>query len=81
MAVTLDSLRRDLANGAAAEASVQRAAGEIRRAAAQRRETVQSRIAELVPLVNRSQGAADEYQRLIAERGQLDIVLAGDAHE
>lgn len=76
MAITPDSLRRDLANGAAAEAGVHRAASEIRRAAEERRATVQNRIGELVPLVNRSPGAADEYQRLIAERGQLDIVLA-----
>jgi hypothetical protein len=76
MTITPDSLRRDLADGAAAAGRTQQSEGEIRRAAEQRREAIQTRIAELVPLVNRSPGAADEYQALIRERGQLDVVLA-----
>lgn len=81
MAITPDSLRRDLANGAAAETRADQSAGEIHKSAQERRQAVQARIAELVPLAQRSEGAAAEYQSLIAERGQLDLVLAGGAHE
>lgn len=81
MSITPDSLRRDLVSGAAAATRVEQSAGEIQRAAEHRRDAVQNRIAELLPLVNRSTGAAQEYQQLIAERGQLDLVLAGDAND
>jgi len=79
MATTPESLRRDLADGAAASQRADSSAEQIRAAAAQRRAVVQQRIDELVPLVQRSPSAADEYQALVAERGRLDIVLAGGA--
>ena len=45
-------------------------------AAEQRRAVIEADLAKLRPRVDLDADAADKYQDLIAERGQLDIVLA-----
>ena len=77
MTITSESLRSDLAGLADAGARTAASATRIRDAARDRRDTVQSRLDELRPLTSTDHGAVDEYQALIAERGQLDVVLAG----
>jgi hypothetical protein len=75
MTTTTDSLRRNLADGSSASARADQSAEEIRKAAAERREVVGARLVELSTKAISNPGAADEYQALIRERGELDLVL------
>lgn len=75
MTITPDSLKRDLADGAAASAKADRSGEEIRRAAESRREQVQARLSELRPTTGFDADAAQEYGDLVRERGELDLVL------
>lgn len=77
MTVTPDMLKRHLADGAALTQSVQRSSEAIQQAARERREVVAAKLAELTPRVHTDKAAADEYEAMIAERGRLDLVLAG----
>lgn len=74
MTISPDSLRADLV-GLAKEAA--KSAGTARRieaAAGERRATVDERLKAIRPRTVLDQAAADEYQALTLERGQLDIV-------
>lgn len=75
MTITPDSLRRDLADGTAAAARADRSAAEIRKSAEARREVVADRMAKLFHTAEGSAEAGDEYQALVRERGELDLVL------
>ena len=77
MTITPDSLRSDLAGLGADAVKTEQSADQIKYGARVRREEVNARLVELRSKVITDDGAADEYQALIAERGQLDIVLAG----
>jgi len=68
-------MRRRLAELSAMGAKTARAGSAIAAAAVERREVIEAKIAELRPRVLTDSAAADEYQALIHERGQLDIVL------
>ena len=76
MTVTPDSLRSDLSALAGEQAKTDGAAERIKEGARERREAINTRLAALRHTVVADDEAGDEYQRLIAERGQLDIVLA-----
>ncbi len=56
-------------------AKTTRAGSAIASAAAERREVVEARIGELRSKFLTDSAAAEEYQTLVLERGQLDIVL------
>jgi len=56
-------------------AKTARADSAIASAAAERREVVETKIADLRPKVLTDAAAAEAYQTLVHERGQLDIVL------
>lgn len=73
---TPESLKRDLSDLAAHAGAADRSAEEIRTAAADRREAVTSRLAELRTKAITEDGAAKEYQDLVSERGRLDLALA-----
>lgn len=80
MTDTPDSLRRQLADGAATASSIERSDAEIAKAAAARHGVVSARMDELRgKAIAGDQEADDEYQQLVAERGQLDIVM-GSGH-
>lgn len=74
MAETPDSLRSKLADVAKAQAGVRRSGENIKRAAAERGEVIDARLAELRPNVITDQAAAEEYEALLQERGQLGLV-------
>lgn len=76
MAITPESLKRNLADLASQGANADRSAGEIERTAETRREAVNKRLDLLRGSAIFDVTASDEYQALIAERGQLDMVLA-----
>lgn len=71
-----DSIRRDLADTAAAISNTERSAAEILRAAEQRRAMVVKRLDEMRAAALSDGRAADEYQALIEERGRLDLIIA-----
>ncbi len=73
---TPDSLKRDLSDLAADAGAAERSAAEIHTSAAHRREVVAARLAELRTKAITEDGAAQEYQDLVSERGRLDLVLA-----
>lgn len=75
MAITPDSLKRDLADGASAAARIARSDGAIRDAGAKRREEIAKRLEELRPTTLTDKDAAAEYQALLAERGKLDLMV------
>lgn len=75
MTITPESLRRNLADGAAAGARAARSSHEIVQAAEDRHAAVSARLDELRPLAQTDAKAADEYGSLIGERGQLNLVL------
>jgi len=76
MTITPDSLRSDLAGLAADGAKAAASGGRIVEAAQRRREEVTAEMDRLRPTVLTDDQAADQYMRLTAERGQLDMVLA-----
>ena len=70
-----DEIRKNLSDLASMAGKAARAGEKIATAAAERRDVVDARIAELRPRVLLDEAAAQEYQDLIEERGRIDIVL------
>jgi hypothetical protein len=74
-AISPDSLKRDLANLSSDAARTARSEAEIMKASGERRDGVCRRMDELRSKVHVDHAAAEEYGALVAERGQLDLVL------
>lgn len=74
MPITTDSLKRSLADGAAAAAKASAAGAKIVDAAGERRVQIDARLNELRPKTLTDPQAAIEYSGLVEERGRLDLV-------
>jgi hypothetical protein len=72
----VDAARARLANLGGLADKTTHAERAILQAADDRRAAIQADIEKLRPRVNLDQAAADQYQALILERGQLDTVAA-----
>lgn len=75
----ISSLQSSLSDSAKGAARAARADGEIVKAAHERREVIQNKIAALVPMVHTDHEAAAEYSDLVLERGEIDKVLGRTA--
>lgn len=75
MTITTDALRGDLAALGAQSESVRQVDNDLTRAAGDRRAWIDPRLDELRPHVHTDRAAADEYEALVAERGQLDTTF------
>jgi hypothetical protein len=76
MSNDLDDIRGRLADLSAMAAQQQADNDRLADAAADRMRAVNEELGELRPRVNTDRMAADQYQRLIMERGQLQLTLA-----
>lgn len=72
----IDDIRGRLADLSAMEARHQADNDRLADASAARLRAVNDELDELRPRVNIDRMAADQYQRLIGERGQLQLTLA-----
>lgn len=72
-----DDVRSGLVSAAAGAEQVNEDDAKIRAAAEKRHAAVQADLDELRSRVDADPDAAAHYQKLIAERGRLNIVLAG----
>lgn len=72
MTITPESLRADLGGLSKQAAHAERTDNDLTRAAGERLAFVNSRIEELRPTAMTDAAAGEEYQALVAERGQLN---------
>lgn len=75
MSITTDSLRADLSGLSGQAERAAKADNDLTRAADERRAHIIARLEELRPQTLTDPGAAEEYQALIAERGQMDATF------
>jgi hypothetical protein len=75
MTETTESLKRQLADGAAQLSGTDRSNEAIRTAAVERINVIDDRLEELRPKTITDKAAADEYQALVLEIGTLRHVL------
>lgn len=72
MTTTPDSLRADLSDLTNQAAQADKATNDLTRGAEERRAWIDARLDELRPTALTDEDAGEEYQQLVAERGQLD---------
>jgi hypothetical protein len=73
MTITPESLRADLAGLGERSAHAAAVDNDLTRAAGERRHWLDARIESLRPTALTVEADGEEYQRLVGERGQLDV--------